>query len=450
MRVRASIAGVVLALGVAAPVDAGIDHDSFTLGNGLHVSFHEDHTTPIVAIDLVVHAGFRDERPGKRHLAHLVEHLMFQRSESAERDFAVEIEALGGTASASTWVEHTQYETVVPSTHLERVLWLEADRLGWLPGGLQAKDLAAQREVIRSEGRQRVRDSVFAPALYVLPNSMYAPSHPFWLPADGAYGDLDGLTLTDVADFWGERYAPSNVSLAIAGDFDPAAVRVLLEQTFGTIPDRPIAARRVPEQGAAWLSRKVTVAADVPRGVVVLRWPSPAWGADGDADLDLFASLVDGASVDGRKWSVGQRSLRGSGEFTIQVTHPRTTSSNQVIEGIWDVLDAYAHNEVGVEQIQGLRRTMRRTTMAALDGPAAIAHRLNLYWRLSGSPAGLDADAARFREVTPKSIEKAVATYLFNWEPVVLVVRYSRKAPTPCYPGLELAGTQCAEVEGTK
>ncbi len=425
---------------------ADIDHRSFTLPNGLHVVLHEDHTTPIVAIDVVVHAGWRDEVQGKRHLAHLVEHLMFQRSESAERDFAVEIERLGGTAGASTHVEHTHYDTVIPSTHLERVLWLEADRLGWLPGGLEADDLEAQREVIRSEGRQRVRDSIFAPALYVLPNTMYKETHPYWLPADGAFEDLDGLTLEDVRGFWEERYAPSNASLSIAGDFDPALVEQLVRDTFGTIPDRPTDLRREPKQGAAWLSKKVTVRADVPQGVVMVRWPTPAWGKPGDAELDMFAALISGTWPDGRTWSAHQRSLRGSGEFTITVSHDRRNAPSRVLEGIWDVVEAFASVDVGRERLQGVRSSMRRTTLAALDGPAAVAARLNMYWRLSGSTEALDADLGRYRDVSPGSMRRAIAGNLYNWEPVVVFVRYSKKAPPPCFPGLELKGTECAEV----
>ncbi len=439
---------VLLLLLPGTSARAGIGHVAYQLDNGLNVALYRDTTTPTVAVGLVVKVGWRDEEPGKRHLAHLVEHLMFQRSESAERDFATEIERLGGSYDASTHLEHTEYLSMIPSTQLHRVLWLEADRFGWLAGGLTDEDLDAQREVIRSEGRQRIRDSTFAPAMYVVPSTMYSEDHPYWLPADGAYADLDDLTLQDVAAFHARHYVPGNALLVVSGDFDEGDAKRWIAETFGSIEGRKAPARTFPEDADSTRSGRRRVTADVPRNVLVLTWPSAAYAAKGDAELDVFATLLDGISHEGLVWSVRQRSLQDGGEFSITVTYDRHVPTRQAETSVWNILEYFSENEIEADILQDTRRQLRRLVARRLDGPRAVAGRLMSAWRLRDRTDWLDEDWERFANVTPGDLRRTVRRTIFAWEPVVLDVRYEDDAPPPCIRGLELTGTKCAEVKG--
>ncbi len=208
------------------------------LDNGLRVVVQEDHTAPVVAVDLRYGVGSRHERPGRTGLAHLFEHLMFQGSAHAapgEHDSL--IESAGGTLNAATSFDWTDYYHTVPSGALELALWLEADRMGTLMDALSQDRLDNQREVVKNERRERCDNVPYGTAWERLHQLVFPVGHPYRHTPLGSMADLDAVTLQDCQDFFTTYYVPGNAVLAIVGDVDADDAFRAVERYFGWIPE---------------------------------------------------------------------------------------------------------------------------------------------------------------------------------------------------------------------
>jgi predicted Zn-dependent peptidase len=229
-----------LLLSALAASSAGaysIPHSTFTLSNGIRVVFAPDRSVPTAAVSLVVPAGARQESKGRSGFAHLFEHLMFDGSAHVKKgDFDRILEGYGGESNAWTQNDMTFYYETVPANAVPVALWLDADRLSSLR--VREKNLRNQVEVVKEEKRQNVFNEPYMRLLWV---EIQAKIYSNWTLSHDTYGsfkDLDAASLDDVKKFFTDWYAPSNTTLAVVGDFDPAATRAVLERYFGWIPDR--------------------------------------------------------------------------------------------------------------------------------------------------------------------------------------------------------------------
>ncbi len=214
--------------------------DRYTLPNGLRVVLSEDHTNPVVAVNLWYNVGSRNEAPGKTGFAHLFEHLMFQGSQNVpDTQHVAHVERAGGSVNGSTWLDRTNYFETVPANRLELALWLESDRLGFFLPAISQDKLDNQREVVKNERRQRVDNAPYGDWDERLQGMVFPPDHPYHHSVIGSMADLDRATLDDVRDFFRTYYAPNNAVLTLCGDFDPAEARALVERYFGPIPRGP-------------------------------------------------------------------------------------------------------------------------------------------------------------------------------------------------------------------
>ncbi len=232
---------LLLLLGVgpaAAEADLDLPREAFVLENGLKVYLvPAAHPADMVSVHVVYAVGARDEAPGNEQLAHLTEHAMF-RGSALGGPFEREVGRLGGTYGGSTSADWTEYDAVVPSAALPRLLWLEADRMAALPAGLRPIDVALEREVVRSEGRWRTDQFRSREFHHAWLEATWPEGHPYRRPRAAEYAALDGLDRDDVVGFWEEHYGPQRATLSIVGPFDPAVVRQLVEETFGPVPRR--------------------------------------------------------------------------------------------------------------------------------------------------------------------------------------------------------------------
>ncbi len=211
----------------------------FTLANGLDVILHEDHSTPIVGVNVWYHVGSKDERPGRTGFAHLFEHMMFQGSKHYDKVYFGPIQSVGGRLNGSTAMDRTNYWETVPSNYLELALWMESDRMGFLlPAMTQAK-LDNQRDVVKNERRQSYENRPYGLVHETILAALYPPDHPYSWPTIGSMKDITAASREDIADFFRRYYHPANASLCIAGDFDPAEAKRLVEKYFGPIPAGP-------------------------------------------------------------------------------------------------------------------------------------------------------------------------------------------------------------------
>ncbi len=214
-----------------------VPYEKYTLPNGLDVILHIDKSDPVVAVAIQYHVGSNRERPGKTGFAHLFEHMMFQESENVPQDqFFQKIQNAGGTLNGGTNKDGTVYYEVVPKNALEMVLWMEADRMGYLINTVTQSAFANQQNVVQNEKRQNYDNRPYGHRGYVMDKNFYPEGHPYSWQTIGEMKDLFHATAEDVKEFHRKYYVPNNATLVVAGDIEPEAVKPLVEKYFGEIP----------------------------------------------------------------------------------------------------------------------------------------------------------------------------------------------------------------------
>ncbi len=228
------------AVATAADTRISVPYQRFTLSNGLTVILHEDHSTPIVSVNVYYHVGSGREKPGRTGFAHLFEHLMFEGSAHVpEGKFDQWLEQVGGDNNGSTNSDRTNYWENVPSNALELPLFLDSDRMGYLVQAMSPSKVDGQRDVVKNERRQSYENRPYGMAELTLGENLYPPDHPYHWPTIGSMEDLSAASYEDVVDFFKKYYGPNNASLCIGGDIDPVKTRALVEKWFGEIPSGP-------------------------------------------------------------------------------------------------------------------------------------------------------------------------------------------------------------------
>ena len=267
----AVVVSVLMMLGID-PVDTAVrptklDYRIVTLPNGLKVILSEDHSTPIVHLQLWYHVGSKNEPTGRTGFAHLFEHLMFKGSHNVRSDEHLTlISRVGGDGNAYTTEDATVFLETVPSQYLPLVLWLEADRMATLR--INQTTLDSEREVVKEERRWRYENEPFG----LLPEIIYDhafTTHPYKHTAIGSMADLEAASINDVREFFDTYYVPENATLTVVGDFESENALQMIEHYFGRIPKatNPVP-REIPREPPPTAERRVTVEAD--------NWPLPA------------------------------------------------------------------------------------------------------------------------------------------------------------------------------
>jgi zinc protease len=214
-----------------------VDYQKFTLPNGLEVIFHIDRSDPVVAVALTAHVGSAREKAGRTGFAHLFEHLLFLESENLGKGGLDKMSArIGGSgANGSTSRDRTNYYQTVPKDALEKMLWAEADKLGWFINTVTDPVLAKEKQVVKNEKRQSYDNSPYGYTSEVINHALYPADHPYNWEVIGSLEDLDNATVADVKEFFRRWYVPNNVTLVVAGDFDPIQAKKWVEKYFNEI-----------------------------------------------------------------------------------------------------------------------------------------------------------------------------------------------------------------------
>ncbi len=435
-----------------------IPHELFVLDNGLTVILHEDHDAPVVALNVTYFVGSADNAVGSHHFAHLFEHLMFRGSEHTERGYLQDIELMGGTANATTYDDSTVYTAVVPSAHLERLLWLEADRMGYLMGGIEQSDLDAEREVVRSEGRQRVRDQPFGGVGLVALDNLYPEGHPYDVARDGAYGDLNAATLEAVASFYEANYGPRSALLTIAGDIDVDQARAWIDQWFGALPARGRGHPEDPGPVEVVETLDETLVLPVPENRVLVTWLTPAWLAPDDAELDMLSAVLDNGyaprladmvhrrNVRATRVTAGQTSKRWGGRYSIGITFPAGKDPEPVLEALWEIIDELGDETVSDEEFSTALRHWKLRELNRAEGPEAIAARLSSYWRHTGETESIGDSWRRFEELEPEDLRRVADRWLGRERASVVIVEADAEASPLSFPGLDVKDSGDSEA----
>jgi zinc protease len=410
--------------------------ESHRLANGLTVLVHEDHQVPLAAVSVWYHVGSKNEVRGRTGLAHLFEHVMFEGSEHVTTGFFEPLQRVGGTLNGSTSQDRTNYWEVVPIGALERALWMEADRMGWLLPALSTERFSMQREVVLNERRESYENRPYGLAYFTLLDALHQEGHPYKWPVIGDPADLRAASVEDARAFFSRYYHPGNASVAVAGDVKPDAVFAMAERLFGDIPagepvDRVVAPRMAPVADRLILEDRV----ELPR--LYLAWPSPALFAADDAELDLAADLLaagktsrlyrtlvhDQRIVAELGASQGSRELQGM--FQITATAAPGKSLTEVHDAVMNAVAAMAAEGPSVAELtreQTHAEAGFLSRLQTLGGFGGKSDQLNFYQTYLGKPDGADDDLNRYLGATPTSVRDAVNQWLAPERVVALSV----------------------------
>jgi zinc protease len=278
----------------ASAQTSGIDipYERFTLDNGLTVIVHEDHKTPVVAVNVWYHVGSKNEKPGKTGFAHLFEHLMFNGSENFDNDYFQVVERLGATnLNGTTNEDRTNYFQDVPTSALDTVLWMESDRMGHLLGAVGQAKLDEQRGVVQNEKRQG-ENQPYGKADELIVAATFPAGHPYSWSVIGSMEDLDAASLDDVREWFQTYYGPSNAVVVLSGDIDVPTAREKVQKYFGAIPPGPPVARH-----SAWVakregSHRQVLEDRVPQARVEKIWNMPPAFTEDQVLLDLVSDIL--------------------------------------------------------------------------------------------------------------------------------------------------------------
>ena len=406
-----------------------LEHQTYTLKNGLKVILSEDKRLPMVAVNLWYHVGPANETPGRTGFAHLFEHMMFQGSKHVAADTHFKLlEAAGASdINGTTDFDRTNYFETVPSNQLELALWIESDRMGYLLDVLDEKALANQRDVVRNERRQSLENQPYGVAEEALYQTLYPKGHPYHGVVIGSHADLEAAELNDVQQFFRQYYTPNNASLAIVGDFDPAATRRLVEKYFGSLkrgPDVPKITATTPPVTA---EKRLTVTDTVQLPRVYMSWLTPAIFKPGDADADvaadalgggkssrLFKSLVYDKQI-AQSVQATQESLILGSKFTIQATARPGHTADELEAAINTELRRFTEQGPDATEVERAQNTIETRIVQGLEtlgGFGGKADRLNSYEHYLGTPDYLGRDLQRYRDATPQTVKAFAQKYL--------------------------------------
>ena len=413
-----------------------------SLPNGLKVILHEDHSVPLVAVNVWYHVGSGDELKGRTGFAHLFEHIMFMGSQNVPTgQFDQLLEAAGANNNGTTNSDRTNYYETLPSHALPLALWLEADRMGFLLPTMDQAKLDLQRDVVKNERRQRVDNVPYGRAFENILAALYPASHPYSWPTIGSMADLSAASLDDVKNFFRTYYAPNNASLVIAGDFDPDTAMKLVRAYFADIPRGP--AMNARPQPAPVEMQKDTFAVledrvQLPR--VYNAWHSAKAFHQDDAALDLLAYVLAGDKNSrlykrlvydlqvAQDVSAGQNSGKLAGSFFVQVT-PKPGQTPQRMQQIIDEeLQQLVQNGITPRELERAQNSFRSSFLDRLAGVTGKADQLNFYNYYVGNPDYVQEDAARYDRVSAADVQRVARQYLGQPRVVLTVVPEGRTA----------------------
>jgi zinc protease len=395
--------------------------EKYKLENGLEVILSEDHRLPMVAVNLWYHVGPANELPGRTGFAHLFEHMMFEGSRHVPGSSHFHyLEAAGASdINGTTDFDRTNYFETLPSNQLELALWLESDRMGYLPDKLDQANLSNQQDVVRNERRQSVENAPYGVVEEGLFHQLFPKEHPYYGEVIGSHLDIQSAKLEDVRNFFKLYYAPNNASLAIVGDFAPERARELVEKYFGPLK-RGEDVPKIKAHTPPIMSERHAVFQDnvqLPR--VYMGWLTSPIFKPGDAEADLAATILGGGKSSrlykklvyekqiAQDVAVNQQSLILGSVFEVQVTAKAGVKPEDLEKAVNAEMDAFRKEGPTAAELARARNVIESRIIAGLEtlgGFGGVADRLNSYNHYLGTPDFLAADIGRYENATTESI----------------------------------------------
>ncbi|MBL8881042.1 MAG: insulinase family protein, partial [Phycisphaerales bacterium] len=399
--------------------------EKYTLPNGMSVILHEDHSLPVACVNIWYRVGALDEPPGRSGFAHLFEHLMFMGTRRVPgNQFDVLMETGGGSNNATTNLFRTNYFSSGPAKLLPTLLWLDADRLEDMGLTMTQEKLDKQRDVVRNERRQSLENAPYGKGGFALYQMIYPAGHPYHDEVIGTHADLEAATVDNVRDFFANFYVPNNAALVVAGDFDSAAIKPLIDGLFGSLPRGGEVPRRKVEPVKLDRVLRHSTIDKVQLPKIAMAFFSPATFQDGDAEMELAADVLasgkssrlykrlvytDQTCTDVNAYQDGAQL---SSLFIVEA-YAKPGADLSAIEKAMDEelarLAAEGPTAAELDQRKNARETAMVSSMQSIE---SRADRLNQYEYFWGEPNSFSRDLQRYRAVTPASMKTWAAKVL--------------------------------------
>lgn len=401
--------------------------EQFTLENGLHVILHIDRSDPVVAVALTSHVGSAREKVGRTGFAHLFEHLLFLESENLGKGGLDKMSArIGGSgANGSTSRDRTNYYQTVPKDALEKMIWAEADKLGYFINTVTEPVLAKEKQVVKNEKRQNYDNRPYGHNFSVISKNLYPATHPYSWEVIGSLEDLQNATLEDVKSFYNRWYVPNNVTLTIAGDFDAKQTKAWVEKYFGEIK-RGEAIPKMEKQSVTLTETKKLYYEDnfakLPQ--LTLTWPSVYEYHPDSYALEVLASYLSKGKkaplyktlVEDKKLTdaadVLQYNSEIAGQYMLSVTAFEKTNLNDVMNGVNEAFKNFEAEGISQQDLNRIKAGQETAFYTNLSSVLGKGFQLAQYEIFAGTPDYINQDVKNILAVTTEDIMRVYQKYI--------------------------------------
>jgi zinc protease len=416
------------------PDDIVIPYSKYELDNGLTVILHEDHSDPLVHVDITYHVGSGREEIGKSGFAHFFEHMLFQGSEHVgdEEHFRIVSEA-GGTLNGSTNSDRTNYFETVPSNQLEKVLWLEADRMGFLLPAVTQQKFEIQRETVKNERGQNYDNRPYGRLGEITDEALFRPGHPYSWQTIGYIEDLNRANLDDLKRFFLRWYGPNNAVLTIGGELDVSQTLEWVVKYFGSIPRGPEVEDPVYEPVTLDRDRYISMEDRVAIPVVRIVWPTVHRMHPDEAPLDVLYSILgsgrtallyknlvrNGMAVDA---SAGHGCAELSCRFDLTaLPNPASGTSLADLERIMrETLEEFEQRGVEEDDLIRMKAEIVSSSIFGLESVRGKVSNLAQFATFADTPNYTAQEIARYENVTAEDVMRVYRQYI-KGKPAVIV-----------------------------
>jgi len=407
--------------------DVVIPYSKYVLDNGLTVIIHEDHSDPIVHVDVTYHVGSAREEIGKSGFAHFFEHMMFQGSDNVadEQHFKIITEA-GGTLNGTTNRDRTNYFETVPKNQLEKILWLEADRMGFFLDAVTQEKFEIQRATVKNERGQNYDNRPYGLVSEYASKHLYPYGHPYsWLTI-GYVEDLDRVNVNDLKNFFLRWYGPNNAVLTIGGDVNTEEVMQLVTKYFGSIPRGPEVKNMAPNYPQLTEDRYLVMEdryAKLPMLHIV--YPTPQFYTKDEAALDCLAEIIGQgkSSILYKNLTKTQKAIEVStynyaselaGEFTIRIVPAPGHTLSEMDQEVKNAFIEFEKRGVTQEDIDKFIAQLESSTIFSLESVNRKVSQLAAFQTFLGDANYIGKYLDLYRSLTPADVMNAYNKYIKN------------------------------------
>lgn len=403
-----------------------VDFEKYELENGLDVILHQDKSDPVVSVAIQYDVGSNREKTGRTGFAHLFEHMLFQESENVPQDqFFKNIQDAGGTLNGFTQKDRTVYYEIVPNNALEKVLWMESDRMGFLINTVTESAFYNQQEVVQNEKRQRVDNNPYGHTGWVLDKNLYPEGHPYSWQVIGELEDLQNATVEDVKEFYDQYYGPNNATLVIAGDFETSEAKELVEKYFGEIKRRQEVEPLEPQPANLTETKRLYHEdnfANAPQLNMV--WPTVPQYTEEAYALNIFAEVFSsGKKAPLYKVLVKEKELASrpfaynnsqvvAGEFHIGVTANEGVDLDEVEAGINEAFAMFEENGITDRDLERVKAGLETGFYNGISSVLGKSFQLASYNVSKGDPGFIEQDIENIKAVTKEQVMDVYNKYI--------------------------------------